>query len=89
MKFPLIKAAAAFLACTAMFAGPAQAQQATLRLISAFPENGIYVQHLQAWVKKFNEEGKGCYNSTSWAAPRPCPRSRWATRSRPAWSTSR
>jgi len=73
MKFPLIKAAAAFLACAAMSAGPAQAQQATLRLISAFPENGIYVQHLQAWVKKFNEEGKGVLQLNFLGGPKTMP----------------
>lgn len=37
----------------------AQAQETTLRLVSAFAENGYYVQHLQKWITKFNAEGKG------------------------------
>jgi TRAP-type C4-dicarboxylate transport system substrate-binding protein len=35
------------------------AQETTLRLVSSFPENGIYVQRLQPWIAKFNAEGKG------------------------------
>jgi TRAP-type C4-dicarboxylate transport system substrate-binding protein len=38
---------------------PAQAQETTLRLVSAFAENGYYVLHLQKWITKFNAEGKG------------------------------
>jgi TRAP-type C4-dicarboxylate transport system substrate-binding protein len=37
----------------------ARAQETTLRLVSAFAENGIYVVHLQKWLEKFNAEGKG------------------------------
>ena len=35
------------------------AQETTLRLVSSFAENGIYVQRLQPWIAKFNAEGKG------------------------------
>lgn len=37
----------------------AAAQEATLRLVSAFPENGLYVKHVMPWIQKFNAEGKG------------------------------
>ncbi|MEP7301022.1 MAG: C4-dicarboxylate ABC transporter substrate-binding protein, partial [Caldimonas sp.] len=37
----------------------ARAQEMTLRLVSAFAENGIYVQHMQKWLARFNAEGKG------------------------------
>src|SRR6185436_10116155 len=37
----------------------ARAQETTLRLVSAFAENGIYVVHLQKWIQQFNAEGKG------------------------------
>ncbi|HEX4327853.1 MAG TPA: TRAP transporter substrate-binding protein DctP [Burkholderiales bacterium] len=53
------------LAGVALFAAacgaslPAQAQETTLRLVSAFAENGYYVLHLQKWITKFNAEGKG------------------------------
>ena len=44
---------------TALFApAAARAQETTLRLVSAFAENGIYVVHLQKWLQKFNAEGK-------------------------------
>ena len=38
---------------------PMQAQEATLKLVSAFPETATYVKHLTPWMQKFNAEGKG------------------------------
>ena len=50
----------AFAALTALALVPGvQAQETTLRLVSAFPENGLYVQHITPWMQKFNAEGKG------------------------------
>lgn len=58
MKLDFARCAAALV--LALVAGAAaQAQEATLRLVSAFAENGIYVQRLQPWIQKFNAEGKG------------------------------
>ena len=57
MKMGLLKAAA--LLAAAGFSAGALAQEVTLRLVSAFAENGIYVQRLQPWIEKFNAEGKG------------------------------
>jgi len=37
----------------------AQAQEATLKLVSAFPENATYVKHMTPWIQKFNAGGKG------------------------------
>ncbi len=37
----------------------AGAQEVTLRLVSAVPENSNYVQHLDGWIKKVNAAGKG------------------------------
>jgi len=37
----------------------AQAQEVTLKLVSAFPENSNYVKHLQDWIGKVNAGGKG------------------------------
>jgi hypothetical protein len=45
------------LVAAALAAAPALAQETTLRLVSAFAENGIYVTHLQKWLPKFNAEG--------------------------------
>jgi TRAP-type C4-dicarboxylate transport system substrate-binding protein len=38
--------------------------ETSLRLVSAFAENGIYVQRLQPWIQKFNAEGKGVLQIT-------------------------
>ncbi len=51
--------AAALAAAIAAAPGAAQAQQANLRLVSAFPENATYVKHMMPWIQKFNAEGKG------------------------------
>ncbi|OVZ59466.1 C4-dicarboxylate ABC transporter substrate-binding protein [Pigmentiphaga sp. NML080357] len=72
MKFHVFKAAATLLLCAAA-AGAAHAQERTLRLVSAFPENGIYVHHLQAWIKKFNEEGKGVLQINFLGGPKTMP----------------
>jgi TRAP-type C4-dicarboxylate transport system substrate-binding protein len=36
-----------------------QAQEATLKLVSAFPETATYVKHMMPWIQKFNADGKG------------------------------
>jgi TRAP-type transport system periplasmic protein len=51
--------AAALGAALAAAPALAPAQQATLRLVSAFPENATYVKHMMPWIQKFNAEGKG------------------------------
>jgi TRAP-type C4-dicarboxylate transport system substrate-binding protein len=37
----------------------AAAQEATLKLVSAFPETATYVKHMMPWIQKFNAGGKG------------------------------
>jgi TRAP-type C4-dicarboxylate transport system substrate-binding protein len=37
----------------------AGAQEATLKVVSAFPETSIYVKRLEAWIARVNAEGKG------------------------------
>ena len=37
----------------------AAAQEANLRLVSAFPETATYVKHMMPWIEKFNAAGKG------------------------------
>ena len=51
----------------------ARAQEATLRLVSAFPENSVYVQHLQKWMQRFNAEGKGSLQINFIGGPRAVP----------------
>src|SRR6185295_16883187 len=65
------RAAAAVLA--AGIAGGAAAQEVTLRLVSAFAENGIYVQRLLPWVQKVNAEGKGLLQINFIGGPRAIP----------------
>ena len=66
------KTAAAVLA-VASFTATANAQEATLRLVSAFAENGIYVQRLLPWVQKVNAEGKGVLQINFIGGPKAIP----------------
>jgi len=43
----------------ALGAGAAAAQEVTLRVVSAFAENGTYVKRLEPWIARVNAEGKG------------------------------
>lgn len=52
---------------------PVAAQQTTLRMVSAFAENGIYVQHVLPWIKKFNDEGKGLLQINFIGGPKAIP----------------
>lgn len=67
----VFKAAALLLA--AGCAGGVAAQETTLRLVSAFAENGIYVQRLQPWINKFNAEGKGVLQINFIGGPKAIP----------------
>ena len=40
------------VACLIFFQASAMAQEVTLRLVTAFPENSFYVSHLLKWVKR-------------------------------------
>lgn len=51
----------------------ARAQETTLRLVSAFAENGIYVQHMQKWINQFNAEGKGTLQINFIGGPKAIP----------------
>lgn len=51
----------------------AAAQETTLRLVSAFAENGVYVQRLLPWVQKFNAEGKGVLQINFIGGPKAIP----------------
>jgi TRAP-type C4-dicarboxylate transport system substrate-binding protein len=46
-------------AAAALLPGAALAQEATLKLVSAFPETATYVKHMTPWIQKFNAGGKG------------------------------
>ena len=57
----------------ASFSGGVAAQEVTLRLVSAFAENGIYVQRLQPWIAKVNAEGKGVLQINFLGGPKAIP----------------
>ena len=67
-----VRAAVALL-LAAGFAGAAGAQEVTLRLVSAFAENGIYVQRLQPWIQKVNAQGKGTLQINFIGGPKAMP----------------
>jgi TRAP-type C4-dicarboxylate transport system substrate-binding protein len=72
MKRSIVQKAAALLLAAGCAAGAA-AQETTLRLVSAFAENGIYVQRLQPWIQKFNAEGKGVLQINFIGGPKAIP----------------
>ena len=72
MKLKVLKRIAVMLAAAGLCAA-ASAQEATLRLVSAFAENGIYVQRLQPWIQKFNAEGKGVLQINFIGGPKAIP----------------
>src|SRR5260221_11097944 len=47
------------LALLALAPVAAPAQEVTLRVVSAFPENQFYVKRTIEWIEKVNKEGKG------------------------------
>ena len=52
---------------------PAIAQEVTLRMVSAFPENQLYVKRLLDWVQKVNAEGKGTLQINFIGGPKAIP----------------
>src|SRR5687768_12761427 len=72
MKRRVIFQAAALLFAAATATGAA-AQETTLRLVSAFAENSMYAQRLQAWAQKVNAEGKGVLQINFIGGPRAIP----------------
>jgi TRAP-type C4-dicarboxylate transport system substrate-binding protein len=70
-----MRAAVAAVALLAAVAAPtsASAQEATLRIVSAFPENSIYVKRLQEWLGRVNAEGKGTLQLNFIGGPKAIP----------------
>jgi TRAP-type C4-dicarboxylate transport system substrate-binding protein len=52
---------------------PALAQEITLRAVSAFAENSIYVQRLQKWIDQVNRDGKGTLQINFIGGPKAIP----------------
>jgi TRAP-type C4-dicarboxylate transport system substrate-binding protein len=51
----------------------AAAQEVTLRLVSAFPENQFYVKRTVEWIDKLNKEGKGVVQINFIGGPKAIP----------------
>src|SRR5437660_11565122 len=51
----------------------APAQEVTLRLVSAFPENQFYVKRTVEWIEKVNQEGKGALHINFIGGPKAIP----------------
>ncbi|OGA08907.1 MAG: C4-dicarboxylate ABC transporter substrate-binding protein [Betaproteobacteria bacterium RIFCSPLOWO2_02_FULL_65_20] len=66
---------AAFAALAAVLLAPvaASAQEVTLRMVSAFSENSIYVVRLQKWIQTVNAEGKGTLQINFIGGPKAIP----------------
>jgi TRAP-type C4-dicarboxylate transport system substrate-binding protein len=70
MKKPVwIALAAAALALPAA----APAQEATLKLVSAFPETATYAKHMLPWIEKTNAAGKGLVQINFIGGPKAIP----------------
>ena len=64
---------ALLLVAAAAAAGAVQAQETTLRVVSAFAENTQYVKNYQAFAKKLNAEGKGTLQLNFIGGPKAMP----------------
>ena len=50
-----------------------RAQEATLKVVSAFPETSIYVKRLEGWIERVNQEGKGTLRLNFIGGPKAVP----------------
>lgn len=66
-------AALSLAAALAAPALPAAAQEVTLRVVSAFPENSLYVKRLESWIERVNAEGKGVLQLNFIGGPKAIP----------------
>ncbi len=63
----------AFAAALAAISGVTCAQEITLRLVSAFPENQFYVKRTLDWVADVNKDGKGVLQINFIGGPKAIP----------------
>src|SRR5258706_15474198 len=65
----------AAVACLAavVVSAPAAAQEVTLRLVSAFPENQFYVKRTLDWIADVNKDGKGVLQINFIGGPKAIP----------------
>src|SRR5258705_1749066 len=62
-----------WLAALALASFGVQAQEVTLRVVSAFPENQFYVKRTIEWIEKVNKEGKGVLQLNFIGGPKAIP----------------
>ena len=65
--------AALALALAVLAPAAASAQELVLRMVTGFPENNVYVRHIDPWLQKFNSEGKGLLQINFIGGPRAVP----------------
>ena len=63
----------ALAAALAAISGIACAQEITLRLVSAFPENQFYVKRTLDWIADVNKDGKGVLQINFIGGPKAIP----------------
>jgi TRAP-type C4-dicarboxylate transport system substrate-binding protein len=56
-----------------LLAPVASAQDVTLKVVSAFPENSLYVKRLETWIARVNDEGKGVLRLNFIGGPKAVP----------------
>src|SRR5947207_73557 len=61
------------VALAALFPLAGSAQEVTLRVVSAFPENQFYVKRTIEWIEKVNKEGKGVLQLNFIGGPKAIP----------------
>src|SRR5881394_562874 len=61
------------VALAALFPLAGSAQEVTLRVVSAFPENQFYVKRTIEWIEKVNQEGKGVLQLNFIGGPKAIP----------------
>ena len=61
------------VALAALFPLAGSAQEVTLRVVSAFPENQFYVKRTIEWIEKINQEGKGVLQLNFIGGPKAIP----------------
>jgi TRAP-type C4-dicarboxylate transport system substrate-binding protein len=73
MQFTRRLAAAVVSTAAVFVAAHAAAQETTLRLVSAFPENQFYVKRTTEWIADFNKDGKGVLQINFIGGPKAIP----------------
>ncbi|HZF26664.1 MAG TPA: hypothetical protein VEZ88_10420, partial [Steroidobacteraceae bacterium] len=71
----MVRHAARFALAAALVAvsGIACAQEVTLRMVSAFPENQFYVKRTVDWIADVNKDGKGVLQINFIGGPKAIP----------------